>query len=159
MIFDKLRRRNGHRSDAEVAAEIHKVLRGYGPLYATAPLIQVELADGIATLRGVVRGVALRHAAGRLAATVAGVESVHNELLDDPAIERAVAQALATHPRAQLLTDVVCIKSYHGEVTLTSQVSSQTQQMAAEAVARGVPGVSEVVNVLVVSSEGNGHLR
>jgi len=159
MIFDKLRSRNGHRSDAKLVAEIREALRGYAPLYATAPPIQMEVVDGVATLRGVVRGVALRHAAGQLAATVPGVESVRNELRDDLSIERAVAQAMATYPPDRLPTDVVRIKSYHGEVTLTGQVSSQTQQMAAEAVARSVPGVSEVVNALVVSPEGNGHLR
>jgi Cu+-exporting ATPase len=74
-------------------------------------------------------------------------------------VDGVVAQALATHPRLQLLTDVVSIKSYHGEVTLTGYVPDQLQQMTAEAVARGVSGVKEVVNTLVVSPEGNGHLR
>jgi osmotically-inducible protein OsmY len=78
--------------------------------------------------------------------------------LDDPTIERAVAQALATHPYARLITNPVLVKSYHGEISLTGQVASQIQQMIAESVARTVPGVSEVVNALVVSSEGNGHL-
>jgi osmotically-inducible protein OsmY len=119
----------------------------------------VEVNEGVAILRAVVRGVALRHAAARLAATVDGVETVRDELLDDPAIERAVAHALATHPGLQLLTDVVSIKSYHGEVTLTGYVPDQSQQMTAEAVARSVPGVKEVVNTLLVSPEGNGHLR
>jgi osmotically-inducible protein OsmY len=158
MILDRVRTRDDHRSDADIAAYIHKALRGYWPLYATAPPIQVEVEDGIVTLRGVVRGVALRHAAGRLAAEVVGAESVRNELLDDPTIERAVAEALVTHPYARLITNPVLVKSYHGEVTLTGQVASQIQQMIAESVARTVPGVSEVVNALVVSSEGNGHL-
>jgi osmotically-inducible protein OsmY len=157
MILDRVRTCNDHLSDADIAAYIHKALRGYTPLYATAPPIQVEVEDGIVTLRGVVRGVALRHAAGRLAAEVVGVESVRNELLDDPTIERAVAQALATHPYARLITNPVLVKSYHAEVTLTGQVASQIQQMIAESVARTVPGVSEVVNALVVSTEGNGH--
>jgi osmotically-inducible protein OsmY len=158
MILDRVRTRDDHRSDADIAAYIHKALRGYTPLYATAPPIQVEVEDGIVTLRGVVRGVALRHAAGRLAAEVVGAESVRNELLDDPTIERAVAQALATHPYARLIINPVLVKSYHGEVTLTGQVASQIQQMIAESVTRTVPGVSEVVNALVVTSEGNGHL-
>jgi osmotically-inducible protein OsmY len=158
MILDRVRTRDDHRSDADIAAYIHKALRGYTPLYATAPPIHVEVEDGIVTLRGVVRGVALRHEAGRLAAEVVGAESVRNELLDDPTIERAVAQALATHPYARLITNPVLVKSYHGEGTLTGQVASQIQQMIAESVTRTVPGVSEVVNALVVTSEGNGHL-
>jgi osmotically-inducible protein OsmY len=159
MIFDKLDTRTDHRSDADIAAHIHKALRGCTPLHATAPPIQVEVEDGIVTLRGIVRGVALRHAAGQLAAEVVGAESVRNELLDDPSIERAVAQALATHPYARLITNPVLVKSYHGEVTLTGQVASEIQKMIAESVARTVSGVSEVVNALVVSPEGNGHLR
>jgi osmotically-inducible protein OsmY len=159
MIFDRLRTRDDHRSDADIADHIHKALRGYTPLHATAPPIQVEVEDGIVTLRGIVRGVALRHAAGQLAAEVVGAESVRNELLDDPSIERAVAQALATHPYARLITNPVLVKSYHGEVTLTGQVASEIQKMIAESVARTVSGVSEVVNALVVSPEGNGHLR
>jgi osmotically-inducible protein OsmY len=159
MIFDKPRTRNGHRPDAEIAADIHQALRGYAPLCAAAPPIQVEVGDGVVILRGVVRGGALRHAAGRLAAEVVGVESVRNELLADPDIEQAVAQALATHPYARLVTEPVLVKSYLGEVTLTGQVASQIQQMIAESVARTVPGVSDVVNELVVESESNGHFR
>jgi osmotically-inducible protein OsmY len=159
MIFDKLRSRNGHPSDAELVAGIYRALQSYGPLYATKSPIQVEVNDGVAILRGVVRGVALRHAAARLVATVPGVESIRNELLDDPAIERAVAQALATHPGLQLVTDVVNIKSYHGEVTLIGRVQDEIQQMTAETVARRVSGVKDVVNALVVSPQGNGHVQ
>jgi hyperosmotically inducible protein len=159
MIFSKLRSRNGHPSDAELVARIYKALRSYGPLYATRSPIQVEVNDGVAIVRGVVRGVALRHTAARLAAAVDGVETVRNELLDDPAIERAVAQALAAHPGLQLMTDVVSIESYHGEVTLIGRIQDEIQQMTAEAVARGVSGVKDVVNALIVSPEGNGHLR
>ena len=159
MIFDKPRTRNGHRPDADIAADIHRALRGYTPLCAAAPPIQVEVGDGVVILRGVVRGIALRHAAGQLAAEVVGLESVRNELLADPDIEQAVVQALATHPYARLITNPVLVKSYHGEVTLTGQVASEIQQMIAESVARTVPGVSDVINELVVAPESNGHLR
>jgi osmotically-inducible protein OsmY len=92
MIFDRLRNHNGHPSDAELMAEIYKAVRNYGPLYAAKSPIQVEVNGGVAILRGVVRGVALRHTAARLAATVPGVESVRNELLDDPAKEARLAE-------------------------------------------------------------------
>lgn len=48
MIFDKLRSRNGHPSDAELVARIYKALRSYGPLYATKSPIQVEVNEGVA---------------------------------------------------------------------------------------------------------------
>ena len=159
MLLSKLRRHNSHRSDADIKAEIQQALRRHAPIYTTKAPIRVEVTDGVAILRGVVIGVALRDMAGQLAATVDGVKSVRNELLDDPAIERAVARALATHPHVRLLTDVVGLKSYHGVVTLAGSVPEQAQKLAAEAVTRSIPGVVEVVNRLVVSSAGNGHLR
>lgn len=159
MIFAKPRKSSVHQADAELAAKIHAILCNYAPLRATNPPIKVDVTAGAATLHGVVRSVALRNAASRLAATVPGVQAVRNELLDDPGIVLGVAQALATHAHIRLLTDVVDIKSYHGEVTLSGQVSCQAQQLAAEAVTRSVPGVIDVINRLVVIPDGNRHPR
>ncbi len=160
MIFDKLwSRRNGHRTDADIEAEILEAFRGYDALHLTKPRIQVEVGDGAVTLRGAVRGGGQRGMAAKLAAEVDGVISVRNELLDDPTIEGAVARALARHPQVQLSTRVVRIKSFNGVVTLRGPVQTQGQQMAAEAVTRSVPGVVDVVSHLVVNPERNGHRR
>ncbi len=155
MFLSKLWQRNGHRTDADIAAEVYQTLRRYAPIYTTKAPIQVEVIDGVATLRGVVVGAALCDMAEQLAAAVDGVKSVRNELLDDPAIERAIAWALAIQPHLRLLTNVVRLKSYRGVVTLAGSVSSQAHKETAEAVTRSVPGVRDVVNRLVVSPEGN----
>lgn len=160
MIFDKLwTRRNGHRTDVDIKTEICEAYRGYYPLYATRPRIELEVIDGVVTLRGVVRGGGQRGMAEKLAAEIDGVKSVRNELWDDPTLEGAVAHALASHPQVRLSTRVVRIKSFNGVVTLHGPVQTQIQQMAAEAVVRNVPGVTDVVNHLVVIPDGNGHPR
>lgn len=156
-IFDNLWHRNGHSAKSATAAEIYQVLHSYAPLDATAPIIEIEVADEVVTLRGVVRGAGIRDMAGQLAATVEGVATVNNELVDDPSIEGTVARALASHPELRFSTTVVQLKSYHGVVTLSGPVSSQAQQMTAESVARSVPGVANVVNRLVVMPNGNGN--
>jgi osmotically-inducible protein OsmY len=160
MIFDMLRKtHNGHRTDADIKAEIHEAFRDYHPLYATGPPLELEVIDGVVTLRGVVRGSGQRGMAEKLAAEIDGVKSVRNELSDDPTLEGAVARALASHPQLQLSTRVVRIKSFNGVVTLRGPVQTQVQQMAAEAVTRSVPGVVDIVNRLVVTPNGNGHRR
>ncbi len=153
MIFNKLWGRNGHRSEADIVADIYRAFRRHDPLHGTNPRIQVEVSDGVATLRGVVRGGGQRGMAAKLAAEVEGVESVRNELLDDPTLKGTIAHALAVHPQLGLSTRVVWIRSYNGVVTLGGPVSSQAQQMTAEAAIRSVPGVVDVVNRLVVSSD------
>lgn len=160
MIFDKLwTRRNGHHTDADIRAEILDAFRGYDALHSTKPRIEVEVSDGAVTLRGVVRGGGQRGMAEKLAAEVDGVSSVRNELLDDPTLEGTVARALGRDPRVHLSTTVVRIKSFNGVVTLRGPVQTEVQQMAAEAAVRGVPGVIDVVNRLVVTPNGNGHRR
>jgi osmotically-inducible protein OsmY len=156
-IFDKLWNRNGHSSKTGTVDEIFQALHSYSPLDATAPPIEIEVVDGVVTLRGAVRGAGIRDMAGKLAATVEGIEAVNNELLDDPTIEGKVARVLAAHPDLGLSTTLIHLKSYHGVVTLSGPVSSQAQQMAAEAVTRSVPGVANVINRLDVLSNGNGN--
>ena len=158
MFFDKLRHRhNGHLSDEDITAKIRETFRNYGPLESTHPSIQVEVLDGAATLRGVVRGAGQRDIAGKLAATVDGVKTVHNELWADPTLEGIVARELATHPLLRLSTTRIKIRSFNGVVSLSGPVLNQVQQMTAEAVARRVPGVKQVVNQLVVIPSENGH--
>jgi osmotically-inducible protein OsmY len=160
MIIDKLwNSRNGHLSDADIAVKIKEVLRSYGPLRATKSSIQVDVSGGVATLRGAVRGAGQRDMAGQLAATVDGVETVHNQIQDDSKIEGAVARDLATHPLLRLSTTRIKIKSFNGIVTLYGPVLNQVQQMTAETVTRRVPGVEGVVNRLVVIPSENGHFR
>lgn len=157
MIFDKVRaNRKGHHTDADIKAEIDKAFQEYYPLHGTKPRLQVEVSAGVVTLQGVVRGAGQRGMAEKLA-EVDGVRSVHNELVDDPTLEGAVARALARHPEVQLSTTVVRIKSFNGVVTLSGPALSQGQQMSAEAVTRSVPGVVDVVNRLVMIPDGNGH--
>ncbi len=161
MIFNKLwTRRNGHRTDADIKAEIYDAFRSYDALHLTKPRIEVEVQEGAVTLRGVVLGAGQWGMAEKLAAEVNGVISVRNELLDDPTIEGDVARVLARDPKVRLSTSVVRIKSHNGVVTLRGPVLTQMQQMAAEAAVRSVPGVTDVINRLVVTPPGrDGHHR
>lgn len=158
MIFDKLwKTRPGQRTSADIRAEINDSFRNYEALNSTHPRIEVEVSEGVVTLRGVVCGGGQRGLAEKLATAVDGVSAVRNELLDDPTVEGTVARALAQHPQVRLSTRVIRIKSFNGVVMLRGPVETQVQQMAAEAVTRSVTGVVDVVNQLTVQPERNGH--
>ncbi|MCG3209720.1 MAG: hypothetical protein FOGNACKC_03347 [Anaerolineae bacterium] len=158
MIFDRLlTRRNGVRTDDKIKVEVIAALNNFDPLHATKPQIGVEVVNGAVTLNGVVRGGGQRGMAERLAATIEGVTTVHNYLLDDPTIEGAIARALAANPQTQISTTTVRIKSYNGMVTLFGPVSSEIKKLTAEEVTRTIPGVIKVVNRLTVISNGKSH--
>jgi osmotically-inducible protein OsmY len=112
--------------------------------------IAVEVADGIATLRGTVGSFRERREAVKAAKRVSGVETVHDRLhvrlldhdrRDDADLRGAVLQALMGDTRIPSTIDVA-VKD--GIVTLTGWAPYSYQRDEAELVAGNVAGVIEL---------------
>jgi CBS domain-containing protein len=82
------------RPDAEIGAEVHGVLTGV--LLEDPHSVQVQVRDGVVTLRGSLREPELIPAAVRLASDVDGAVAVVDELTSGPA-EQASGQAAEHH--------------------------------------------------------------
>jgi osmotically-inducible protein OsmY len=79
------------------------------------------------------------------------VSSVVNELIADPEVVRAVADALAQDERTAAY--VIRVDSRHGAVSLRGEVPAEAVQEAAAAIAMAVPNVATVRNFLTIGGE------
>lgn len=99
----------------------------------------VEASDGVLYLRGNVRTAAARGWAQQCAQQVDGALEIRNEVIDDPALEIAVAKALA---EASLFRQArVFVRAVRGDIILTGYVPSLAVQREIERVAAAVEGV------------------
>ena len=80
-----------------------------------------------------------------------GVSNVLNDLIADPDVIRAVADALAQDERTAAY--VIRVDARHGVVTLRGEVASDAVQEAATAIASAVPVVATVRNQLTVGGD------
>jgi len=130
---------------------------------AGAPHVDVaEIAvechdDGDVVLRGSVRNLRQRAEAVRTARGVPGVRAVDDQMRTRPvgAEHRTAAETEAAVLDALILDDAVPAYGVDvdvdgGEVTLRGAVDIASQRDAAQRIALGVPGVSEVRNRLKV---------
>ncbi|MCM2257163.1 MAG: BON domain-containing protein [Vicinamibacteria bacterium] len=127
--------------------------------------IEAAVEEGVVTLRGRVPDAATVELAERVAAAVPGVSQVVNHLKADPALaaiaaegsdgrsagERLDDEALAVKVRLAFSLDRelegsdLSVSVFRRQVTLGGEVSTSRQAERAEAIARDVPGVGEVV--------------
>lgn len=117
--------------------------------------IEVATNGGVVTLTGTVSNLLARDSAQRLAQTVRGVRSVVNRLVvkpyaqrNDDQVKRDVQTALAYDPATDGYEIQVSAKD--GIVSLNGKVESYAERELSEKVARGVAGVRDVSNGLVV---------
>ncbi len=141
------------------------VTSGVKAALLTDPLIksfdfQVETRKGTVQLSGFVDDQKQIDQALMLARGVPGVVNVENGLtvksapatlgsgIDDTTVTTRVKAALLDDPGIKSL-DISVVTS-HGEVQLTGFVGKQAQILAAENIARAVPGVSGIKNELML---------
>jgi len=143
--------RTDMRLQEEVAAEI-----GWDPRF-TPGEIGVEVDEGIVTLRGTVSSYQKLVSAGEIAAAVAGVRGVANELVvrpperierDDTSIARAVRWALDWDAEVPD-QDVECIVR-DGTVTLLGTVEHLFQRKAAVRAVSRLLGVRRVIDEIAI---------
>jgi osmotically-inducible protein OsmY len=146
------------RPTAEILAELDERLNEAWPSPFAG--VQATMEGGVLRLMGSVRSQPLRVHAAEHAQGIEGVIDVQNELVVDSDMQPEtpteghtdvalqVTAALAAHPR----TEQAVIEVIHdrGVVTLQGQVESMAVRSAAAEIAGQQPGVTTVVNELMV---------
>lgn len=121
--------------------------------------VNVTTDEGIVTLTGSVSNILAKDRATRIAETVRGVRSVINRVEVNPTVQRT-ENALRDAVRNALLYDPAT-DSYEinvnatdkGQITLNGNVDSWQERDLAETVAKGVSGVTGVINRIAVKSK------
>ncbi len=138
--------------DATLRAKVEERLYRYDPLRVNFHLIRVEARDGRVILGGVVPSTAMKRMAETLARSVPGVREVQNDLVSDPEIEAELGLRLAGDPDLSPPRARVLATSVQGDVTLAGWVPDEAARQRAEAIARSIRGVRNVVNNLQVKA-------
>ena len=118
--------------------------------------IQAEVVNGVATLTGVIASFRRKLAAQQIVAAYDGIRDVQNELIVEPAQAETDEEILgnvraALNSSADTTKETITVAVVGGKVTLTGTVGSHWERVVAEDVGRGVRGVRDVVNMLVVN--------
>jgi osmotically-inducible protein OsmY len=122
--------------------------------------VNVDTADGVVTLFGIVSSAAAKVEAGRIAQGVQGVKEVENGLqvvtsAQQPRVERRDAEVKADVARALERSDLleqaeIDVEVKNGVARLTGGVPGSAERLAAAYVVRATPGVRAVDNDLRV---------
>jgi osmotically-inducible protein OsmY len=143
--------------DKALLRAIKNTLYGYEPLRATRPGLDVRVHDGRVELRGLVRTLAMKEIAEYLILRVQGVRAVRNDIVADPEIVLAVAEAMAADN--QLADHCIRVDSRGGAVILAGDVPSEAIATRAQEVAAGASNVVSVTSAMrvgVLMMAGNG---
>jgi osmotically-inducible protein OsmY len=130
---------------------VRRVLWDYEPLRASHAEIFIDVHGDQVRLRGRVRTMPQKLIAYGIVARMPEVGEVVNELIADPEVVRAVADALAQDERTAAY--VLRVEARHGVVTLRGEVASQAVQDTAMAIASSVPLVATVRNLTTIGGE------
>jgi osmotically-inducible protein OsmY len=139
------------RAEKKLHSRVRRVLWDYEPLRASHAEIDIAVARQGVRLRGRVRTMPQKLIAKVLVERMTDVEEVTNELIADPEVVRAVADALAQDERTAAY--VIRVDSRHGVVVLRGAVPSEAVQQAAIDIAATVSLVSSVRNALTIGGE------
>jgi len=139
------------RGEKKTYSRVRRVLWDYEPLRASHAEIFIDIQGDEVRLRGRVRTQPQKLIAGGLVERMPEVGSVVNELVADPDVIRAVADALAADSRTAAY--VLRVDARHGLVTLRGQVPTQEIAQAAIAIASTVPDVASVRSQISVGGD------
>jgi osmotically-inducible protein OsmY len=138
------------RTDADIAQDAARALT----LRPTIPpTVQAVVHDGYVTLTGTVASVGIRQDAERAVRHLRGVRNVMNHVTVAPGrlpadVRREIVRAL--HENADVEARHIVVTLAGDVVTLTGTVATWFQRLAAERAAANAPGVTHVVNQLIV---------
>jgi osmotically-inducible protein OsmY len=138
---------SGH--DKKLYTRARRVLWDYEPLRASHAEIFIDVDGARVRLRGRVRTLPQKIIAEVLVKRIPEVDTVINELVADPEVVRAVADALAADQRTA--SSVIRVDARHGIVSLRGETPSETVQQAAVEIASQLPVVRSVRNQLSVA--------
>jgi len=145
-----------YRPDETLELMVRDVLEDDPMLSNDMPAVHVN--NGVVYLTGMVASERAKQHAGDVAEDIDGVVRVQNDLqvrkaspaMDDEAIRKRIETALHDDPYFQ--SHQVRVQVDNGVARLTGRVSSERERAAAEDIARGVKGVTDVTNDLVASN-------
>ena len=135
-------------ADKRLFLAVRRRLWDYEPLRASHPQLELEVSHGTMRLGGRVRTLAMKEIVGYLCQRQEGVAVVRNELISDTEVVRRVADALAEDP--QLGPLCLRVDARDGVATLSGDLPGAELESRAVEVARGAPGVADVISELVV---------
>lgn len=141
------------RTDAEIAAAARQALDW--TTFVPREQVQVTVEGGCVTLNGEVEWNFQRVAAARAVRDLRGVKSVVNRIriaspIDATGVEHKISQALARQARGGSIPITVRVDGT--TVRLAGHLHSWGERDAAAQAARSAPGVTEVINDIVVVS-------
>ena len=136
------------RAEKKTYSRVRRVLWDYEPLRASHAEIFIDVDGDSVRLRGRVRTLPQKLIAEMLVERMADVGAVTDELIADPDVVRAVADALAQDERTAAY--VLRVDCRHGLVILRGEVPSEAVQQAAMEIAAQVPIVNSVRNQLTI---------
>jgi len=134
--------------DADLVNRVRKALWTYEPLRATKPRLEVHVDSGRVTLRGRMRTLAMKEISEYLLRRLDGVNAVRNDVVADPEVIQAVADALATDPELGPLC--IRVDARDGDVVLAGDIPDQGLADRALDVAGRVPVAERVGSRLIV---------
>jgi len=120
----------------------------------TPDQIQVVVKNGWLTLDGEVMWQHQRAAAEEAVRSLPGVTGITNRISIKPLIQGGVIKAkieCAFAHRGRLDAQAIQVEAVNTEVHLTGNVHSLEHKLLAEATVRDMPGVTRIINELVVS--------
>src|SRR3979409_802290 len=139
------------RAERNLYPRVRRVLWEYEPLRASHAEIDIAIAGGSVVLRGRVRTMPQKLIAKVLVERMTDVDDVINELIADPEVVRAVADALAQDERTAAY--VIRVEARHGAVGLRGEGPDDAVKKAAIDVTALVPLISSVRNSLVIGGD------
>ena len=142
-----------YRADAEIADDAQHMLYNYNRLRIDLRAIQVRVVDGEAWLRGNVSSRLNQRVTAELLEGIKGLYTIHNELVADPDLALAVAEALSADPRTH--GQPIGVYPTLGHIYLRGLAGTPEVVVAAATIARGISGQQEVVSQLAVSAQAD----
>jgi osmotically-inducible protein OsmY len=137
-----------YRPDSELVREVEEALYNYPRLRIDLRGIQVRAVDGEVWLPGHVSSDLNSRLVVDQLQGIAGLAAIHNQLIADPDLAAAVAEALAADPQTR--GQHIGVYPNLGEIHLRGVVDSFSAYEAATKVATAVPGVEKLVNQLII---------
>jgi hyperosmotically inducible protein len=142
--------------DSAISSKIDESLEASTTVKARQ--VNIQTHEAVVYLTGIVDSEDARREAGRIAWRTAGVDGVVNDLTVG---ERTVGDwvddtLISSHLKAKLIADTgvrasdIDVSSSQGVVTLMGRVRTSAMKQDAERIARGITGVTDVHNELVV---------